>query len=187
VARQMPSGESEWTARDRVVVVLIAVALLGLGLLMTVGGVAVKMTAADKAERLRTNGVVATATLADFQDRNKANQTNVELRYVHEGRQYHQRIICPQREACLPNVHPTMGIRIDPAQPAEFVAESPYSSSSSSARASQVAKRSMAVSNSGWASTKFFSWSPTHSRVTDSSPRRSTSSSMPRSVKYMSG
>jgi hypothetical protein len=52
VAKPLPPDDSEWTARDRVVVVLIAVALLGVGLLMTVGGVAVKVTAADKAERL---------------------------------------------------------------------------------------------------------------------------------------
>jgi hypothetical protein len=123
VAKPLPAEQGEWTARDRVVVVLIAGVLLAAGLLMTVGGIAVKASAAAKAERLRTNGVVATATLADLKGRNKATMTNVELRYVHEGRQYHRRINCPQRDACDPSVHPTMGIRIDPAQPAEFVAD----------------------------------------------------------------
>ena len=59
------------------------------------------------------------------------------------------------------------------------------SSSSSSSRASQVANRSIGVSNSGFMSTNVRSCSPSHSSVTVSSPRRSTSSSMPRSVKYM--
>src|SRR5882724_3629840 len=57
--------------------------------------------------------------------------------------------------------------------------------SSSSARASQVASRSTAVSNSGFRSTKSRSREASQSRVTVSSPRRSASSSMPRSVKYM--
>ena len=57
-------------------------------------------------------------------------------------------------------------------------------SSSSSRRASQVANRSTGVSNSGFRSMKSRSRSASHSIVTVSGPRRSTSSSMPRSVKY---
>ena len=40
------------------------------------------------------------------------------------------------------------------------------------------------ISKSGWASTKAWSCSASHARVTSSSPRRFSSSSMPRSVKY---
>ena len=57
-------------------------------------------------------------------------------------------------------------------------------SSSSSSRASQVASRSTGTSNSGFRSTKVRNWSASHARVTSSSPRRDSSSSMPRSVKY---
>ncbi len=56
--------------------------------------------------------------------------------------------------------------------------------SSASSRASQVASRSTAVSNSGWRSTKTCSRSASQARLTSSSPRRPASSSMPRSVKY---
>jgi hypothetical protein len=202
VAKPISPGESEWTARDKAILVLIAVVLVGGGLLMTVGGAVVKVSAAGKAERLRSSGVATTATLAEFRSANKSGWASVELRYVHEGRQYQRRITCPRQQVCRPDAHPTMGIRIDPAQPAEFVADigvpddsrnflnswkgmilgvllmlagglagwirrrtdrpvgrpqptrpdprrrRRYSSSSSS-RASQVAKRSMAVSNSG--------------------------------------
>ena len=59
-------------------------------------------------------------------------------------------------------------------------------SSGSSSRASQVANRSTAVSNSGLRSTNSCSRSASQARVTSSSPRRFSSSSMPRSVKYIS-
>ncbi len=59
------------------------------------------------------------------------------------------------------------------------------SSSSSSSRASHVASRSTGTSKSGFRSTKVRSCSASHSKVTSSSPRRFSSSSMPRSVKYM--
>src|SRR6185312_8146913 len=58
-------------------------------------------------------------------------------------------------------------------------------SSSSSARASQVANRSTGTSNSGLRSTKVCSRCASQARLTSSSPRRSVSSSMPRSVKYI--
>ena len=58
-------------------------------------------------------------------------------------------------------------------------------SSGSSSRASQVANRSTAVSNSGCVSVNSWSRSASQARVTSSSPRRLSSSSMPRSVKYM--
>src|SRR5689334_978548 len=58
-------------------------------------------------------------------------------------------------------------------------------SSGSSSRASQVARRSTAVSNSGWVSVNSWSRSASQARVTSSSPRRFSSSSMPRSVKYI--
>src|ERR1035437_7559747 len=57
-------------------------------------------------------------------------------------------------------------------------------SSSSSSRASQVARRSMGVSKSGCTSTKVRSCSANYSRLTCSSPLRAARSSMPRSVKY---
>ena len=57
-----------------------------------------------------------------------------------------------------------------------------YSSSGSSRRASQVASRSTGVSNSGKVSVNSWSRSATHARVTSSSPRRRSSSSIPRSV-----
>ncbi|SFX27515.1 hypothetical protein SAMN02787144_100282 [Streptomyces atratus] len=59
------------------------------------------------------------------------------------------------------------------------------SSSSSSSRASQVARRSTGTSKSGLRSTNVRSCSASHSKVTSSSPRRFSSSSIPRSVKYM--
>ena len=55
---------------------------------------------------------------------------------------------------------------------------------SSSSRASQLASRSTGTSNSGCRSTNVTSCPASHSRVTSSSPRRRTSSSMPRSVSY---
>ncbi|WP_433721816.1 hypothetical protein ACQP2Y_41530 [Actinoplanes sp. CA-051413] len=123
MAERKPSEESEWTARDKAFVVLIVAVLLGGGLLLTVGGIVVKASAAGKAERLRSSGVALTATLAEFKGSNKAGQANVELWYIHEGRQYHPRINCPREQDCDPSTQPTMGIRIDPAQPAEFVAD----------------------------------------------------------------
>ena len=60
-------------------------------------------------------------------------------------------------------------------------------STSSSSRASQLARRSTGTSNSGFRSTNVTSCPASHSRVTSSSPRRATSSSMPRSVSYTSG
>jgi hypothetical protein len=123
MARSTSPGENQWTARDRAIVVLIAVVLFAIGLLMTVGGIVFKTSDAGKAERLRSDGVAATATLAEFRYANKSKKANVELWYLHEGRQYHKRINCPEQEACNPEVQPTMGVRIDPAQPAEFVAD----------------------------------------------------------------
>src|SRR4051794_29050489 len=58
------------------------------------------------------------------------------------------------------------------------------SSSGSSRRASQVAKRSTGVSNSGGTSVNSWRRSASQARVTSSSPRLVWSSSMPRSVKY---
>jgi hypothetical protein len=123
VAEQIPPGESRWTARDKAIVVLIAAVLLGGGLFLTVGGIVVKTSAAGKAEHLRSRGAALTATLAEFKGMNKAGQASVELWYVHEGQQYHPRINCPRQQDCDPGAQPTMGIRIDPAQPAEFVAD----------------------------------------------------------------
>jgi hypothetical protein len=114
--------ESEWTPRGKATVVLITVVLLGLGLVLAVGGIVVKATSSAKADRLRADGVAVTATLQDFQTQNKSSWANVELWYVHEGKQYHPRIGCSREPDCDPATHPTVELRIDPAKPTEFVA-----------------------------------------------------------------
>ena len=73
-----------------------------------------------------------------------------------------------------------------PALVAVGVRRTDYSSSSSSSRASHVASRSTGTSKSGLRSTNVRSCSASHSKVTSSWPRRFSSSSMPRSVKYNS-
>lgn len=85
--------------------------------------------------------------------------------------------------------HGALGLAYDRVRGGEERAdpnERPYSSSSSSSRrASQVARRSTGTSKSGFRSTNVRSCSASHSNVTSSSPRRFSSSSIPRSVKYM--
>jgi len=114
--------DSEWTPRSKAIVVLITVVLLAAGLFLTVGGIVVKTTSSAKADRLRADGVAVTATLQGFKTQNKSGWANVELWYVHEGKQYHPRIGCSWEPDCDPATHPTVELRIDPAEPTAFVA-----------------------------------------------------------------
>jgi hypothetical protein len=121
MAKPAPPEVIPASARAKAVAVLVTVVLFGGGLLLLVGIAVTQARLATKIERLRSDGVAATATLEGME--RSRHRASVILWYMYQDRQYHQRIRCAEWEPCDPGLQPSMKIWIDPARPTEFVAD----------------------------------------------------------------
>lgn len=86
-----------------------------------IGGLAVKSSSAIKANRLEQSGTPVTAQLSDYRSGSRAHTADVWLAYQYGGRSYRIWVECRDDDLCRPDRTPTIEIKVDPDQPAEFV------------------------------------------------------------------
>ncbi|MGR6321885.1 hypothetical protein Q2K19_16255 [Micromonospora soli] len=104
--------------------------LAGLGWAGAVG--ATKWHLHAKAERLRAEGVPERATVGDRRNtvgRGGGTDT-VQVWYTHGGSTYSTRIPCGSARGCMAEPPAEMTVWVDPARPAEFVAENGHTDDS---------------------------------------------------------
>jgi hypothetical protein len=99
-----------------------AVAAISLGLVAFAGGISVKVSSAAKADRLERSGVAVTATTSDYRKGNRGHTSDLYVHYYHEGRSYRAWTECRPDDLCAPSRGvTTLELKVDPAQPSEFV------------------------------------------------------------------
>jgi len=113
---------NEWTGRTKAGFTLGALAAISLGLLAFVGGISVKVSSAAKADRLERSGVAVTATTSDYRKGNRGHTSDLWVHYYYEGRSYRAWTECRPDDLCAPSRGvTTLELKVDPAQPSEFV------------------------------------------------------------------
>nr|WP_296074743.1 DUF3592 domain-containing protein [uncultured Actinoplanes sp.] len=113
---------NEWPGRIKAGFALSAFAGIGLGLLAFAGGIAVKVSSAAKADRLERSGVAVTATTSDYRKGHRGHTSDLSVHYSYEGRSYRAWTECRPDELCAPSRGvATLELKVDPAQPSEFV------------------------------------------------------------------
>jgi hypothetical protein len=111
-----------WTGPDKVGFSLGALAAISLGLLAFVGGISVKASSAAKADRLERSGVAVSATTSNYRKGNRAHTSDLRVQYYYDGRVYAAWTECRPDELCAPGRGvTTLELKVDPAQPSEFV------------------------------------------------------------------
>jgi hypothetical protein len=114
--------DGDWTWRSRLLLTLGAIVFLGAGLTGLAGGIGVKVSSTIKADRLERSGEPVTARLSDYRSgRARGAGATVWVSYDFRGHGYRTWTECRVENLCRPEKATTMELKVDPAQPAEFV------------------------------------------------------------------
>jgi hypothetical protein len=119
---QSVRSTGDWNWRQHLLLTLVAVGMLGLGMTGLVGGAAVKISSTVKEHRLDRAGEAVTARIDRYRaGRGRGAASTVWLSYDYRGRNYQAWTECRVDALCRPEKATTLGIKVDPDQPGEFV------------------------------------------------------------------